>query len=80
MSKIQNSGAVKSRYFPGIDRMQSPGGMAEVFFTSEASLANHRNRKRGFPYLRQAGKIIYDVDQCYEMALAAGSGSGSEVA
>ena len=42
---------------------------------SEESLANQRNRRRGFPYLKQAGKILYDIDICYEHGLANGSGS-----
>lgn len=74
MSKILKTGACRSRYFPGFDRIQPTGGTAEVFGTTEQSLGNMRARKRGFPYMKQAGKVLYDIDACYEHALAEGSG------
>ena len=66
---------MKSKYFPDYTRFQSPNETAEIFDTSPNHLANQRSRRRGFPYLKFGGKVIYDLDSCYEHALAAGSAS-----
>ena len=64
----------KSKHFPEQKRLTSARTTAELFDTSEPVLANQRSKGIGFPYLRMGGKIIYDLDVCYEYALSKGSG------
>jgi hypothetical protein len=71
---------MKSKYFPDYDRFQRPSKLKEVFgeaVGSNAHLCNQRSKGKGFPYLKQGGKVIYDIDACYEYALAEGSGKAA---
>ena len=67
---------MKSKHFPEYDRFHSPASLVETLGAkvvgSEHHLANQRGKGTGFPFIRQGGRIIYDLDLCYETGLAAG--------
>jgi len=67
---------MKSKHFPEYERFHSPASLVETLGTgvvgSEHHLANQRSKGTGFPFIRQGGRIIYDIDLCYEAGLAAG--------